>query len=137
MNEGTFKNYINRKISRVVHRQSMTYGSLSANGTPDMYYDGPGAVLWVEYKYIPHMPRDGLVGGVDDKKRGCYSTKQFQWMERRHHRGRNVLGIVGLPNRTAVIQYTPGEWKEKSSVERAIPWGEVARHIEEYCRGSA
>jgi hypothetical protein len=123
----------------------MTFGSLSQNGTPDYYYDMDTDIqfkrpdLWVEYKQLSAMPRSGLVGGVDAKKKGCYSPLQFKWMERRYNNClphlSNVIGIVGLPNRTAVIQLTPTAWCKGSPVSEARPLKEIALWICEWCGG--
>lgn len=134
---------INRKLPKSIHHQSMTFGSMSMNGTPDQYYDGPSRDLWVEYKMLKSMPRSGLVGGVDAKKQGCYSPLQFDWMERRYIHARsllpvpNVIGIVGLPNRTVVVQTTPTEWREGSSISKAISLEEVITCITVFCSQSS
>lgn len=138
MNEGTFKNYVIGICTKKhgLYHHSNTYASLSGKGIPDSYVDGPTYDLWVEFKYLSSMPRSCLVGGVDDKKRGCYSTKQFQWMKRRWEAGGNAWGVVGLPNRTAVIQLYPEQWEHKSSALTAVPWSDVAARIKEFCAGA-
>lgn len=123
-------------LSKAVHRQSMTFGSRSFNGTPDYYYDGYEGELWVEWKQIAAWPRDGLVGGVDNKKRGCYSTLQYDWMVRRWARGKNVVGMIGLPDKTVVIQREPREWKDKTNVTRAVTRKEACEWIANYCLGA-
>lgn len=133
MNEAGFIRYVVSKLPPSIHSQSMTMGSLTHGGTPDRYFDGPAHDLWVEFKYIDAMPRSRSVGGVDDKKRGCYSSKQYNWMCRRQNAGGNVLGIVGLPNRMAVVQTDPAQWKNGSPIEGAIPWLEVAARIARFC----
>ena len=121
----------------VLHRQSMTYSSLSFNGTPDRLYDGPNGMLWIEYKKLDSMPRDGQVGGVDEKKPGCYRPNQFAWMKRRWDYGRNVWGVIFLPNKSAVIQTTPTEWADKSTVFAAVDRRELAARIRSFCLGSS
>lgn len=135
MNEGTFKRYIISKCTKEhgLYHHSNTYASLSGKGIPDSYFDGPVRDLWVEFKYISSMPRDSRVGGVDDKKRGCYSTKQYAWIERRHEAGKNIIGVVGLPDRTAVIQ-DPFCCRHKSSIASAVPWLDVVTYITRHCK---
>ena len=123
------------KLPKIIHTQSMTFGSRSFNGTPDRYFDGPARDLWAEFKYVDAIPRDRLVGGVDAKKRGCYSPLQFDWMVRRLRNGGNVIGIIGLPNRTAVIQTDPLQWEFKSSIDAAMPFKDVAEWIRKFCIG--
>lgn len=121
MKESTLVKWVKDHLPSTIHSQSMTFGSLSMNGTPDRYFDGPRGDLWVEFKQISAMPRDGLVGGVDDKKRGCYSSLQYRWMARRWERGGNVLGVIGLPDKRVVIQDDPSQWLHKSPISDAVP----------------
>lgn len=130
---------INNRLPKPFYSHSNTGSSMTSNGLPDRYYDPVGGVdLWVEYKVRDTVPRNGLVGGIDNKKRGYYSTLQYEWMVRRYnnslaHGRPNVVGIVGLPNRTAVIQTTPTEWREGSPITLAIPLKEVSLWIAAYC----
>lgn len=122
----------------VLHRQSMTFSSLSHNGTPDRYYDGPLGDLWIEYKKIDSWPRDGLVGGVDQKKPGCYRPNQFEWMERRWRNGRNVYGAIFLPDKRVVLQASPDEWRGKSPYKgNEIDRRTLASFIRKLCLGVA
>lgn len=119
---------IDRHLPKTVYRQSMTGASIYAGGTPDRYYDGPAADLWAEYKRLEHLPRSKTVVGD-------YSEKQLAWMTRRYNNslnlphGPNVIGVVGLPNRTAVIQRTPTEWREGTPLAQARPFKEIACEI--------
>jgi hypothetical protein len=128
MLEGGLRKSINSKLPRIIHRQSMTNASLSCNGTPDDYYDGPARDFWIEWKMLKSLPRSGIVVGD-------YSPLQLHWMERRYRNsnhlphGPNMLGIVGLPNRKAVIQRTPTEWREGSPLTEAISLGEVTAWV--------
>lgn len=137
MRESNVISNVVTKLPKLIHSQSMTFGSQSFNGTPDRYFDGPGRDLWAEFKYVDSIPRDKMVGGVDAKKRGCYSPLQFDWMVRRWRNGGNVVGIIGLPNRTAVIQTTPEEWEHKSSIASAMSFRDVAEWIRRYCMGES
>lgn len=131
---------VNKKLPKPFHSQSMTGASMHTNGTPDRYYDPENGRydLWAEYKMLDAMPRSGLVGFVHATKKGCYSPLQFAWMERRYknslaHGRPNTVGIVGLPNRTVVLQTTPTEWREGSPVGMAIDLEELAAWITEFC----
>ena len=124
--EGRLIDAVNKHIPKTIHHQSMTFGSRSFNGTPDRYYDGPLGDLWVEYKALTAMPRDGVVVGD-------YSSLQLRWMTRRYDNcapsARNVVGVVGLPNRTAVIQRSPTEWEQGTPASTALPIKEVSSWI--------
>lgn len=125
-NEKQLIDAVMRRIPKSVHSQSMTSASLTSNGTPDRYFDGPKGDLWVEFKYIDAWPRSAVVGGVHASKRGCYSPLQYSWMKRRWDHGRNVLGVIGLPDGTAVVQDNPDDWLEGSTMFAKRPIQEVA-----------
>lgn len=116
---------IHRQLRKDLHHQSMTSASLTHNGTPDQYYDGPIRDFWIEYKMLKSMPRSGMVIGA-------FTELQLRWMERRYNNskhlphGPNIFGIVGLPNRSAVIQRTPTEWREGTPLSSAISLREVS-----------
>lgn len=115
-------------LPKTIHSQSMTGSSMTYNGTPDRYFDGPKADLWVEFKMLKSMPRDRVV-------KGNFSALQLQWMERRYKNlphAPNVVGIVGLPNRTAVLQLSPTEWRNGSPVETARTLREIATWVQNF-----
>ncbi len=132
MREKDLYHAIDRLVPKTVHRQSMTGASMTTNGTPDRYYDGPGGDLWVEFKQLKSMPRDGVV-------RGAYTKLQLQWMARRWEHGiytrTNVIGVVGLPDKRAAIQRGLGEWKHGTPAAWAVSIKEVAEWITEFCGG--
>lgn len=117
---------IHKHLNKHVHRQSMTYGSLNMTGTPDYYYDADGILyprkrdLWIEYKQLKSMPRNGIVVGN-------YSDRQHAWLNRR---GDNAWGIVGLPDRTAVIQYSEALRICGSDISTAHPYKHIDVLIE-------
>jgi hypothetical protein len=134
MSERSLIDAIHRRIKVPLHKQSMTKASLTTAGTPDYYYDGAFKDLWVEYKFVSSTPRDRIVGRVDDKKRGCYSTLQHRWMTRRWTTGRNVIGVIGLPDKKrACMQFSPCEWVNGTRIETAVSLSEVADWIVAYC----
>lgn len=123
---------VHRHLPMSVLRQSMTTASLTTNGTPDYYYDRDdveGDDLWVEYKALTAMPRSGIVAGD-------YSALQMRWLTRRWKRGKNAVGIVGLPNRTAVIQCGPRELEAGTPAADARPIKEIAQWIFDFCGSS-
>lgn len=129
---------VERKLPKSIHHQSMTLGARTHTGTPDQYYDGLVADLWAEWKQLDAMPRSKMVGGVTpmkERKSGMYTTRQFVWMKRRWTTGKNVLGLIGLPDRTVVIQRTPEEWELGSCITAAVSIEEVAYVITRHCNG--
>lgn len=109
------------------HRQSMNSAATTFNGTPDMYYDGDVKDLWVEYKWLDHVPKNGIIIGA-------YTELQLRWMKRRYAAGKNVWGIIGVPG-GGVIQDTPQEWEHGTSIAYTMTRKEIARLILENCNG--
>lgn len=129
MKERDLYRAIDKRLPDTIHKQSMTGAAMTTNGTPDRYYDDSGSDLWVEYKVLKHFPKSGIVIGA-------FTPIQLHWMERRYRNSKpkpNVAGIVGLPDRTAVIQLTPKEWREGSRVDTAVSLDEVADWIRDFC----
>lgn len=114
-----------------LHSQSMTYASLSMNGTPDRYYDGELSDLWVEYKRLTSIPRSGVAVGN-------YSEQQLAWMKRRwrYSTNYNVWGVVGLPNKLVCVQTAPCEWISGTDIAEAITHKQLAQLIWDFCNGS-
>ena len=122
---------IDRLVPKTIYRQSMTGAAMTANGIPDRYYDGPGGDLWVEFKQLQSMPR-GIV-------RGAYTELQLRWMSRRWANSaprHNVIGVIGLPNRTCIVQRTPESWRDGTPAAEAVFIKEVAEWITTFCGGS-
>lgn len=71
------------------------------SGTPDVWYSGKSRDLWVEYKYIPKIPKTKSF--VPD-----LSARQLEWLNNRYAEGRHVAVIVGTPE--GAVLYTNGAW---------------------------
>jgi hypothetical protein len=90
------------------------------------------------------MPRNGIVVGD-------YSPLQLRWMERRFRNAMgitqgsfathyapaelersNMFGIVGLPNKTVVIQRHPHEWRNGTPAASAVTIKEVAQWLADF-----
>jgi hypothetical protein len=57
-------------------------------GTPDVWYSGALGDLWVEYKYLPKVPKRGMIVPA-------LSELQKRWIYGRRKEGRRVHVIVG------------------------------------------
>lgn len=139
MKENNLVSAIVRRTEPRVHSQSMTLGAVSMNGTPDRYFDGAARDLWVEFKQLDAMPRSGLAGGITParvRKKGCYTSQQYDWMLRRHNNGGNVWGMIGLPNKLVVIQKLPTQWENGSLVSEAVSRDFAAALILDFCLGT-
>jgi hypothetical protein len=62
-------------------------------GIPDWWYSGSGGDMWIEYKYIPEIPKRHNTLIVPD-----LSDLQRQWLDGRHAEGRTVCVLVGCPD---------------------------------------
>jgi hypothetical protein len=91
MNERDFKALLRKKIKPYAYIQSMS--SYATNGTPDLWVSGNNDV-WIEAK-------------VEDPKKKLITPKlsalQRKWIVDRTNEGRNVLTIVGLSTKEAII----------------------------------
>lgn len=129
MKERAFYEAVNRRITNVIHHQSMNYAAASTRGTVDRWYEGEVNDLWVEYKVLRHMPKLPIVVGK-------YSKDQLKWMTRRFNRRRKnvgIIGIVGLPNRMAALQFTPDDWSRGTPLTDVVSFNEVAIWITNFC----
>jgi hypothetical protein len=82
-------------------------------GTADAWYSGIGGDLWIEYKFLPRIPRRGLI-----EPQKLLSALQADWLNERRKEGRNVAVIVGCPAGGVLLKgsswtstYTPDEWR--------------------------
>lgn len=120
---------INRLLPRDCFHQSLTGAAMTGNGIPDRFYCSPRGTCWIEFKQLSSMPRSGIV-------RGALTALQLQWLERRYNnckslaRPTDVAVVIGLPNRTAVVQTTPTEWREGTHVTTAMSFKEVSSWID-------
>lgn len=62
-------------------------------GIWDWWYSGTRADLWVEYKYLPALPKRDTTLILPD-----LSPLQLQWGAGRHSEGRRMMVVVGHPD---------------------------------------
>lgn len=105
--ESRFINGVNGKIPSAVHREKMH--NIYRGGTFDVWYSGSKADWWIEYKWIPRIPKKGRV--VPN-----LSPLQLRWGVGRYEEGRNVAVVVGCPEGVVMLRY-PDQWEEGVSVE--------------------
>lgn len=82
-------------------------------GTPDVFYSGDKGDLWVEYKFLPKIPKRTEV--LPD-----LSDLQKRWLGNRYDEGRNVAVVCGTPDggviyrdRAWLVPLSPDEFREK------------------------
>lgn len=91
---------INRLLPETIHREKMH--NPYRGGTFDMWYSGKMADIWVEYKWVPKIPKKGLTPDL--------SELQKKWGRGRTEEGRRVYVIVGTPE-GGVVFNAPNEWE--------------------------
>lgn len=84
-----------------------------SSGTADVWYSGPLADCWIEYKYLPKLPVRALI--LPD-----VSPLQADWLSGRCQEGRNVSVVLGSPegavmyfNLTWLQPITPDEFRSR------------------------
>lgn len=88
------------------------------SGTPDDYYSGNKADLWVEYKYLPSVPQRAVVRPADPEK--MLSVLQMNWINAHYDLwkddpARNVAVIIGCPEGGVILQ--DKEWMEEFTAD--------------------
>jgi hypothetical protein len=94
--ENTFIASIHRHFPQkdVPHREKNA--NPYRGGTADCWYSGRKADMWIEYKFVPRVPKRSPVP-VE-----C-STLQLEWLRGRYAEGRNVHVIVGCSTGGVVL----------------------------------
>ena len=108
--ENQFISSVNKYLPDVYHEKM--YNPYRA-GTADVWYSGQMGDVWVEYKFIPKIPKSlEIVPALTDR--------QLKWLRDRHAEGRNVVVILGCPdggvflkNRTWESPMTSDEMKAR------------------------
>lgn len=121
--ESTFIAAVHKKFGKEKPYFEKMYNPLRA-GTPDVYYSGDAGSLWVEYKFLPRIPRSAEI-------RPDLTPRQSRWLNSRFAEGRNVAVVLGTP--TGGVIYRNQEWDlPLSSTElaaRVVSREEVAQWI--------
>lgn len=85
--ENTFIASVHKFLPRELYRQK-NHNQYNG-GIADVWYSGPKADLWVEYKFEVLPKRDDTIVPID------LSPLQREWLTSRHGEGRNVGVVVG------------------------------------------
>jgi hypothetical protein len=85
--ENTFISGVHSYMKDVYHEKM---NNPFSSGTADVWYSGAKADLWVEYKYIPLIPK---TAGIKPN----LSERQRIWLLDRYVEGRRVAVVVGCP----------------------------------------
>lgn len=85
--ENTFIRSVNKFLPDV-YKEKM-YNPYRS-GTPDVWYSGDIGDIWIEYKYIPKIPKSLKIVPA-------LTPSQLKWLKDRHAEGRNIAVILGCP----------------------------------------
>jgi len=109
--ETTFIASVHRQLAK--HSERPYYEKMNnpyRGGTPDVWYSGLLADIWVEYKFHPSVPQRGTVWLCKpDVKSPLLSVLQADWLRERYREGRKVFVIVGCP--TGGVLMRDLEWE--------------------------
>lgn len=101
-------------------------------GQPDVWYSGPRADLWIEYKFvvIPKRP--------DTQIKIELSELQKNWLKSRHAEGRSVAVVVGSKDGGAL--FTGDSWDKNVTagdfIKLVLPRTALAKAIALHCIGT-
>ncbi|WP_017430828.1 hypothetical protein [Vreelandella jeotgali] len=104
MNEHGFISAVHRQLPSAIYRWKINDNY--EGGVADAYYSAKGGDLWIEYKYVPALPRR-----ANTPVRTTLSTRQRHWLTRRHDEGRNVAVVIGSPDGSVILN-SPDQWQQ-------------------------
>lgn len=118
--ENRFIAAVHRRLSPTVYREKMN--NPYRGGTFDVWYSGKLGDMWIEYKWVPRLPKARLVPEL--------SELQKKWGRGRYKEGRRLRVVVGSPT-GAVVFNTPDQWEEgiESSKWTLLSKEEIAIYI--------
>lgn len=102
MNEHGFIRAVHRKLPPAIYRWKINDNF--EGGVADAYYSCNGGDLWIEYKYLPALPKR-----PDTAIRTSLNARQKHWLDQRHAEGRRVAVVIGAPEGSAVLT-SPDQW---------------------------
>lgn len=128
--ENTFRVSVHRYLSRDLHHEKMN--NPYSSGTPDDWYSGTKADLWVEFKYLPRVPSRAVVWPANPNQK-MLSRLQLNWINRRCVEGRNVAVVIGCPDGGVIL--LDQEWNQQFTADefrnRLVPRQDIAQWIEQ------
>lgn len=126
--ENTFIDGVHNHLppKKLAHREKMN--NPYSSGTADWWYSGKRGDIWIEYKYIPKIPKTATV--LPD-----LTKLQQEWLNDRFAEGRSVFVIVGCPQGGVV--YSKKQWMNEMTpdkfLSKVISRKDIARFIADNC----
>lgn len=99
--ETLFIRKVHRHLPANLHHEKMH--NAYRGGTPDVWYSGDRADMWVEYKWLATLPK-----GAPVRVYSQLSHLQMLWLAMRLNEGRNVCVVLGSPEGMWI--YENGAW---------------------------
>lgn len=112
--ENTFIASVHRHLPVELYR--MKNHNQYNGGIADVWYSGPKADLWIEYKFITVPTRDSTTIDLTFGKNPTLSRLQQDWLRSRFIEGRNVWVVVGCKMGGVVFQGTT--WEQPITADR-------------------
>ena len=133
MNEHGYVKSVHRHIPSHIYRWKINDNY--AGGVPDAFYCDIGGMLFVEYKYIPKVPKRGTTYIVPS-----LSELQKLWLAGRENQNVAVIVVLGTPLGSIVFS-SNRTWERGITRDEldlyALPAKEVARIIVDHCIGKS
>lgn len=82
------------------------------SGPADMWYSGREKDMWIEYKYVTHIPKS-------DNIKLSLSAIQKEWLYNRDNEGRNVHVILGC--KTGGVIFSDRSWEDTFTQAQLLP----------------
>jgi hypothetical protein len=103
--ENSFISGVHRQLDlKKVYKEKMSNPWRS--GTADMWYSGSEGDVWIEYKFIPKVPKSAAISPD-------LSPRQRKWLRDRYEEGRSVAVVLGHPDGAYV--YLDCTWEDPIS----------------------
>ena len=112
MNEHSFVKSVHRKLPIDLYKWKI-HDSYT-NGVPDAMYAGDKAILFIEYKYVPALPK---IKTTPIKIN--LSKLQLQWLDNFVDMGHNAVVVVGTEDKNVLILQDK-QWNKPISKENFL-----------------
>jgi hypothetical protein len=122
--ENRFIDSVHRYLKDKCHFEKMH--NPYRGGTADVWYSGPCADIWVEYKWRNSVPKRGVA-------KPKLEPLQRDWLRDRYTEGRKVFVIIGTPA-GGIIFATPEAWERGRAVSQITirPKKEIADWVRDH-----
>lgn len=100
--ENTFRASVHKYLPPKLHHEKMN--NPYSSGTADDWFSGNRADLWIEYKFLPKIPKAIHLTDPNVKK-PMLSKLQELWLRGRYVEGRNVWVVISCPEGGIIIKH--------------------------------